>query len=182
MGRLPSQELLDSEARILQLRRAGLGTTAIGHELGLPKSTVNSRLKAALTRTMREPAAEVRALEAERLDALQVRVWAKALKGDNDSVNTVLRIMQRRARLLGLDHADGVAERLIEVEAAKVRLIAAAFGKALDAMNVTAEQREIATRVLLTELRAQEAAADGDGEYPDDEAGVEMVDGSVIGE
>ena len=62
--------------------------------------------------------------------------------------------MERRARLLGLDHADGIAERALRIEQDKARLVAIAFGRALDAVQLTPEQRETMTQVLLQELTA----------------------------
>ncbi len=44
-----------------------------------------------------------RALELQRLDALQVGLWEQALAGDVKAVNAVLRIIEQRSRLLGLD-------------------------------------------------------------------------------
>ncbi len=44
-----------------------------------------------------------RMLELQRLDALQVGLWDQAVAGDVKAVNAVLRIVQQRSRLLGLD-------------------------------------------------------------------------------
>ncbi|MEI2641443.1 MAG: hypothetical protein V9G10_03685 [Candidatus Nanopelagicales bacterium] len=44
-----------------------------------------------------------RILELQRLDALQVGLWDQALAGDVKAVNAVLRIIEQRSRLLGLD-------------------------------------------------------------------------------
>ena len=44
-----------------------------------------------------------RALELARLDALQVSLWAKAMAGEVKAANAVLRIIEQRSRLLGLD-------------------------------------------------------------------------------
>ena len=45
-----------------------------------------------------------RALELARLDALQAPLWEKALSGDVKAANAVLRIIDQRVRLLGLDN------------------------------------------------------------------------------
>ena len=45
----------------------------------------------------------VLALELERLDALTLAAWPRARAGDDRAIRVVLRIMQRRAKLLGLD-------------------------------------------------------------------------------
>jgi hypothetical protein len=50
-----------------------------------------------------EVAAEVRRIDLERLDALLDGVWAPAQAGDEKAIASVLAIMARRAKLLGLD-------------------------------------------------------------------------------
>jgi hypothetical protein len=50
-------------------------------------------------------AAAVRDTELARLDRMQAAHWTKALKGDYRSTEMILRIMRRRAQLLGLDAA-----------------------------------------------------------------------------
>lgn len=47
--------------------------------------------------------AELRTLEAQRLDRLFLVVWRQALTGDLAAVDRALRIQDRRAKLLGLD-------------------------------------------------------------------------------
>ena len=46
---------------------------------------------------------EHRALELSRLDALQQPIWERAVTGDFTAANAVLRIIEARMRLLGLD-------------------------------------------------------------------------------
>ena len=48
-------------------------------------------------------AEDVAQLETERLDAMLLGLWEKATKGDPQAVDRALRIMERRAKLLGLD-------------------------------------------------------------------------------
>lgn len=50
-----------------------------------------------------EPAREFVAIECRRLDALIEALWSKAVDGDEGAVATMLRVMERRARMLGLD-------------------------------------------------------------------------------
>ena len=163
--RTPGPEVIAREEHALSLRRAGLSYQAIADEIDVKdRGTARAIVKRALGRTLQEPAAEVRELEADRLDRLQSAVWTKALRGDLGAVDRVLRVMDRRAKLLGLDHADGIAERALQLEAEKVRLVALAFGKALDAVQLTEEQRETMTRILLNELRANDHQDDPEPE------------------
>ncbi|MEU4228278.1 hypothetical protein AB0F17_28625 [Nonomuraea sp. NPDC026600] len=50
-------------------------------------------------------ATETRELELIRLDRLQAALWPDAMTGDTTAARTILRVMDRRARLLGLDTA-----------------------------------------------------------------------------
>ena len=160
-----SAAVIAREAQVLELRRAGLTFQAIADQIdGPPKydrAAAYLDFKRALARVVAPQVNEVRDLEADRLDRLQVAVWAKALRGDLKAVDRVIRISERRSRLLGLDHADGVADRVLRLEQEKVKLVALAFGKALDSVQLTPQQRDEMTRVLLTELRV---AADSQNE------------------
>ena len=50
--------------------------------------------------------AEAIDLELARLDELQKAVWPAAMAGDTKAVDSVLRVMNHRAKLLGLEEAD----------------------------------------------------------------------------
>ena len=165
----PSAEVIARELQVLELRRAGMTFDQIADKTGYnDRAAAHKAYKSALNRTFQQPAAEVRELEADRLDRLQLAVWARALRGDLAAVDRVLRISERRARLLGLDHSDGIAERQLHLEQEKVRLVAVAVGRMFDALELTAEQREAGTRVLLAELR--DASGPG-GDRPEVVAG-----------
>lgn len=63
-------------------------------------------VKAELTRIQesnKEEAQEIRSLELARLDRMQTAIWQNVLSGHEGAIDRVLRIMQRRADLLGLD-------------------------------------------------------------------------------
>ncbi|WBP89526.1 hypothetical protein [Kitasatospora cathayae] len=49
------------------------------------------------------PLEEYRQLELDRLDAMQEALWPKVLDGETRAMDTALRLMDRRAKLLGLD-------------------------------------------------------------------------------
>jgi hypothetical protein len=101
---VPSPELFDKENKVLELRRAGLTWQRIAEEVGYADHTgAYAAYKRALKRTQQQPADELRFAELDRIDRLQLALWPKAMKGDNASVNTIVRLMERRARLLGLD-------------------------------------------------------------------------------
>ena len=101
---VPSPELVDKEIRVLELRRVGLTWQRIADEVGYADHTgAYAAYKRAIKRTMQQPADELREQEIDRIDRLQVAVWPSAMKGDTRAVLTIIRLMERRAKLLGLD-------------------------------------------------------------------------------
>lgn len=97
------------QLKALELRRAGETFEAIAEQLDYSGRGVAYRaVMAALRKTLQEPADEVRKLELERLDELLRSLWPKAQDGNQGAVDRILRIMQRRALLLGLDAPQAV--------------------------------------------------------------------------
>lgn len=94
----------ERQRQALELRKAGVGFQAIADRLGYSDHSGAYRaVKSALKKTLQEPADEVRALELERLDKLLLGLWPRATSGNDRAIDRVLKIMQRRANLLGLD-------------------------------------------------------------------------------
>lgn len=98
----------------LQLRKAGMSYEQIARamtERGMKISSSGahkavSRALDELVNQVAEEAKEVRALELARLDQLQLAAWERAMAGDTASIETIRRLMGRRAALLGLDRQD----------------------------------------------------------------------------
>ena len=104
MARTPDPEVIDRERKVLEARLLGMSFDQIAASLGYAsKSGAHHAYKRALQRTIQEPADEVRQQELERLDRLWRGIIDPASRGDVQAINTALRIMERRARYLGLD-------------------------------------------------------------------------------
>jgi hypothetical protein len=106
----------------LSLRQSGKTFAEIAAKLGYSDhSGARNAVMAALRENVAEPNAEMRALELSRLDALQSALWSSALGGKLGSVDRVLKLMERRAKILGLDApppktAEGDLDDLIQRE------------------------------------------------------------------
>ena len=98
----------------LEFRKMGASYSAICAQLMDPdtdpqvpyyksRQAVQMAVKSILKRTAAEPAAEVRGLALERLDAMLSGVWARASAGDAWAIDRALAIEARRASLLGLN-------------------------------------------------------------------------------
>lgn len=105
MGRRnPKPEVIDKERQVLELRRGGATydeiARATGYATAQGASLAYSR---ALKRTLMDAGSEeLREMELDRLDRLQRAHWFKALAGDEKATDRVLKIMEHRARYLGL--------------------------------------------------------------------------------
>ncbi|MEW1974154.1 helix-turn-helix domain-containing protein [Microbacterium profundi] len=98
-------ERASRRAEAFALRRNGVSTAAIAQHLGVHPRTVSTWIREAIQAIPGEDASAIRAMELERLDAILAPQMRLALAGDGFAVDRVLRIMERRARLLGLDDA-----------------------------------------------------------------------------
>ena len=94
----------EKEIAAIGLRREGATYDEIAVQLGYADHTgARSAVLRGMRRALQEPADELRELEAARLDALMRAHWPFALAGDSKAAVVVLRTMERRAKLLGLD-------------------------------------------------------------------------------
>lgn len=94
----------DKQLTALRLRKAGVSYLDIAQQLGYRgASGAHAAVKSALKRTLQEPADELRNLELERLDAMLMGIWQQCQNGNQGAIDRALRIMERRAKLLGLD-------------------------------------------------------------------------------
>lgn len=100
----PLHEVIERERRVLELRLAHYRWSDIAASVGYKSAgAAFNAYKRALVRTLQEPADEVRAQERERLDRLGNVVYQRALAGDMAAIDRMLKIMDRRAKYLGLD-------------------------------------------------------------------------------
>lgn len=92
------------EELALTLQLAGYSLTAIARECeyadhgGAGKAVARARAK-----LDRQPLKDMRMLELTRLDTMHRGLWTKAIAGHIPSINACLSIMDRRAKLVGLD-------------------------------------------------------------------------------
>lgn len=73
-------------------------------------------------------------------------------EGSWKHVETALKITERRARVVGLDHTDRMDQARVEIEAAQLDLISRALERVMDVLDLTDEQRQLATETLILEL------------------------------
>jgi len=102
----------ERRTQALELRKAGATFKQIGQAMHFSEQHAHKIVTEELVRMNQhraETALEVTRLELERLDALWLGQWPQAKAGNAQSVDICLKIMQRRARILGLDAPTKIA-------------------------------------------------------------------------
>lgn len=117
---LTKEFLAERDLRIFKMRQAGVAVSEIGRRFNISTQSVNSAIKRQLEKLNREALMaypEVLRMELERLDALQQAVWPLtqhrkvrlddgseiSVEPDMKAIQQVLGIMDRRAKLLGME-------------------------------------------------------------------------------
>lgn len=116
-----NRELLaERDARIFALKKAGVSSREIAKRFDMTTSAVSKAIQRQLEKLNQESKlnyVEVLRMELERLDALQASIWPMtqnrkqanpdgsevAIEPDLKAVQQVLSVMDRRAKLLGMD-------------------------------------------------------------------------------
>jgi DNA-binding CsgD family transcriptional regulator len=114
----------DRAVKALDLRIAGATYRQIGAQLDVSEYTAYHDVQDELGRldaASEEKAERLRKLEARRLDTLQLALAPGIRAGDPRSVLAAVRIMERRARLFGLDVPTKIAGP--EGEAVPIRIV-----------------------------------------------------------
>jgi hypothetical protein len=128
--------------RAVDLRAAGTSYPDIADELGVDPTTAFHYVEEAPERFLGEEircSDTARKLHVERLRALLQAAWPKAMAGDANAIASCLRIMEREAKLLGLD-----APQKVDITQ-RLRVIAEQEG--LDYQELLAEAQDVIKRL-----------------------------------
>jgi len=172
---LAEDELLAKELKVLDLRRAGFTFMRIAEETGYKQASGAQRAyKRIMDRTKPQAVEEHRWQELDRLDRMQVALWPRAMKGDDKAINTIVRLMERRARLVGIDaptriqaevvnydgtrDIDGDIERIVNI------LRGVGSSQPLEVESGTSENGTVATEGRLEDLALHGGARSGENE------------------
>ena len=118
---------VEREVWALELRTTGATYEQIAVEVGYAgKAGAWKAVQRALKATLAEPAGELRTLELARLDTLWASMYERAIDpAARDAARcceVCLRIMARRARLLGLDAPQRIEEHVVTQAAVDVEI------------------------------------------------------------
>lgn len=135
--------------KVAQLRLAGMtNQQRIASILGCSQATVSAdfaELDSMWLASAVQDIAVAKGIELERIERLISELWLKALAGNLSAVDRIIKLMERKSRLLNLDAP--ITTNLVGAEAKR---LAAEFG--LDAAEIMEEvQRILRSQVPLSE-------------------------------
>lgn len=152
----------ERQRQALELRKAGSSYAEIAVALGYSsKAAAYSSVVALLQRLDVEAAGDMLTLELARLDTMQRVLAPRILQGETDAIHAALRVMERRARLVGLDYSEARQADAVEAMAiaytSQVAWLQTAMVAILARLNLSPEQQAEAPTVIAGYL--EEAAA-----------------------
>jgi hypothetical protein len=165
-------ELEAKEAKVLELRRAGFTFQRIAEEVGYATPSGAQRaLERIMTRNVPQAPDEFRWQELDRLDRMQVALWPRAMKGDDRAIGTIVKLMERRAKLVGIDAPQRIQAEVVNYDGTRdidgdieriVNLIRGVdLGQPLEVEGGTGESGTIATPGGLEDLVIHGGARSG---------------------
>jgi hypothetical protein len=201
---LTKEFLAERDLRIFKMRQAGVPTAEIARRFGIGTSNVSNSIKRQLGKLNQEALLiypEVLQMELERLDALQSAIWPLtqhrktkmddgtevSIEPDIKAVATVLSIIDRRAKLLGMDQTN-VNVQMDVRDASPLRAVLAGAPGVIQAEKFDSEAEAkkllmlmgdagIMPRETIKELLGDfPALEDGENDIEDNEESVSEID------
>lgn len=134
MDRLAQKHQADEIATRLE---AGESVTALAAEYGLHRQTIWRRANQGIASRM--PDMDDRDGQRAEINAL---LWAEVMEAtDKGDVRSLVPLLDRMAKMNGLDHTHRVEEAKLQLDAARVTLLAQRMAEALKAADIPPEQQ-----------------------------------------
>lgn len=100
---------VERRAQTVELRSQGHTFEEIAQIVGYSnKASAYNAFQTALGSIVKEPVETYRAVELQRLDKMTKGLADRAFDGDIPAVHALLKVMERRAKMLGIDHSPDV--------------------------------------------------------------------------
>jgi hypothetical protein len=150
----PEPEQIERENKVLELRSQSFTWRAIAESVGYASGA--GALKAymrAIKRQQQEPVEAALFMELSRLDELQSTYWEPAVQGNMRAGEFVLKIMDRRAKFLGLDAPTKIQAEVVSYEGGAGSLDAEVdrIARIIDSTITLSEQQDQGEQVYMEE-------------------------------
>lgn len=126
----------ERRSKAVAMRLAGIDYDTIAQRLGYSdRGAAHKDISRALEQNVAElsrNADVLRQEELQRLDRLQAGVWAAAAAGDTKAVDTALKIIDRRCKLLGLDAPQRVEVVTLDMVDTEIRRLTSELSARID--------------------------------------------------
>jgi Sigma-70, region 4 len=134
--RTEAQAHIDTQA--LRLRSLGYTYRRIAEEMGCNVGTAYSRVQRALAQIPAEAVDEYRSIQRQQMDDLMATYLPQALAGDYKSAELVMKLLDRRAKLEGIDAPAKHEVITIDYIDAEIRRLETVLGEQDDHTSATA--------------------------------------------
>lgn len=140
---------------VAELTLLGFSPAKIAERLGVSEGVVRRDLEQVRIRWQQTRQKSYSQFIEEELATQQMLLRALEqgiASGSWKHVETALKITERRSKVIGLDHMDRMNQARVEIEAQQLDLISKALERVMDVLELSDEQRELATETLILEL------------------------------
>lgn len=140
---------------VAEMTLLGFSPKKIGERLGVSEGVIKSDLEKVRIRWQKNRQKSYSQFIEEELATQNMLMQSleEGIKlGSWKHVETALKITERRARVMGLDHTDRMEQARVEIEARQLDMISRALDRVMDVLGLDDAQRELATNTLILEL------------------------------
>lgn len=140
---------------VAEMTLLGFSPAKIGERLGVTEGAIKKDLEQVRIRWQQSRQKSYSQFIEEELATqnMLMRSLEDGIKlGSWKHVETALKITERRARVMGLDHTDRMDQARVEIEVKQLDMISRALERVMDVLNLSDDQRELATNTLILEL------------------------------
>ena len=140
---------------VAELTLLGFSPAKIAERLGVSEGVVKNDLEKVRMRWQQSRQKSYSQFIEEELatQSMLMRSLEDGIKtGSWKHVETALKITERRARVMGLDHTDRVEQARVEIQSRQLDMISKALERVMEVLELNDEQRKLATDTLILEL------------------------------
>ena len=140
---------------VAELTLLGFSPGKIAERLGVSEGVVKNDLEKVRMRWQQSRQKSYSQFIEEELatQSMLMRSLEDGIKtGSWKHVETALKITERRARVMGLDHTDRVEQARVEIQSRQLDMISKALERVMEVLELNDEQRKLATDTLILEL------------------------------